>query len=156
MRRFNLHADEPAYDADEPAGFHIGATRISADLGPSDLVVKLYEVPVDESVCPYHYEHGCDEWLVVLSGRVRVRHPAGEDELDGGDVVRFPDGPAGAHRVTGASAEPARVLMFSRAFEPAVSVYPDSDKIGVWTAGRTDDVMLHRRDGAVDYWEGER
>jgi hypothetical protein len=48
------------------------------------------------------------------------------------------------------------VLMFSKAFEPAVAVYPDSDKIGVWTAGRVDNVMLHRRDGAVDYWEGER
>ena len=46
--------------------------------------------------------------------------------------------------------------MFSSAREPAVAVYPDSDKIGVWPGNEDDRVMLHRRDGAVDYYDGER
>jgi hypothetical protein len=45
--------------------------------------------------------------------------------------------------------------MFSSAREPAVAVYPDSDKIGVWPGRREDSVMLRRADGNVDYWEGE-
>jgi uncharacterized cupin superfamily protein len=52
--------------------------------------------------------------------------------LERGDVVCFPAGPAGAHQVINRSESPARTLMFSSSRAPAVSVYPDSDKIGVW------------------------
>ncbi len=45
--------------------------------------------------------------------------------------------------------------MFSSAREPAVAVYPASDKVGVWPPNPDDRVMLHRADGAVDYWDGE-
>ena len=45
--------------------------------------------------------------------------------------------------------------MFSSGREPAVAVYPDSDKIGVWTGNPDDKLMLKRADGQVDYWEGE-
>ena len=41
-------------------------------------------------------------------------------------------------------------MIFSTRNEPAVAVYPDSDKIGVWPPGK-----LFRADDAVDYWEGE-
>jgi hypothetical protein len=37
---------------------------------------------------------------------------------------------------------------------PAVAVYPDSDKIGVFTAGKVDNVMV-RRESGVDYWDRE-
>jgi hypothetical protein len=46
-------------------------------------------------------------------------------------------------------------MMFSSAREPAVAVYPDSDKIGVWPGNSADEVMLRRADGGVDYWDGE-
>jgi hypothetical protein len=47
-------------------------------------------------------------------------------------------------------------MMFSSAREPAVAVYPDSDKIGVWPGNPDDEVMLRRADGAVEYYDGER
>jgi hypothetical protein len=37
---------------------------------------------------------------------------------------------------------------------PAVAVYPDSDKIGVFTADGRDDVIV-RRASHVDYYDGE-
>jgi hypothetical protein len=46
--------------------------------------------------------------------------------------------------------------MWSSAREPAVAVYPDSDKIGVWTGNSDDDLMVRRADGKVDYYDGER
>ena len=46
--------------------------------------------------------------------------------------------------------------MFSSAREPAVAVYPDSDKIGVWPGNDDDRVMLRRADGNVEYYDGER
>jgi uncharacterized cupin superfamily protein len=63
--------------------------------------------------------------------------------------------PDGAHKLTGSGEQAVRVLMFSSASEPAVSVYPDSDKIGVWVPGDADNVMLRRADGSVGYYEGE-
>ena len=46
------------------------------------------------------------------------------------------------------------MLMFSNVEHPAVTVYPDSDKIGVWTGNHDDDVMV-RRSSPVDYFAGE-
>jgi hypothetical protein len=45
------------------------------------------------------------------------------------------------------------VLILSTKGFPAVAVYPDSDKLGVWTLDDKDHVMVRRSD-AVDYWEG--
>jgi hypothetical protein len=45
--------------------------------------------------------------------------------------------------------------MFSSAREPSVAVYPDSDKIGVWTGNPDDDVMLRRSDAGIPYFDGE-
>ena len=50
--------------------------------------------------------------------------------------------------------ETVRVLMFSTIKHPAVTVYPDSDKVGIWT-GNKDDDLLAPRESAVDYWFGE-
>ena len=67
---------------------------------------------------------------------------------------RLPAGD-GAHTVINRGDHRARVLMFSSAHEPAVAVYPDSDKIGVWTPGGADNVMLRREDGARPYFDRE-
>ena len=50
--------------------------------------------------------------------------------------------------------EIARVLMVSTMIEPAVSIYPDSDKLGVWPGDKRDNLLV-RRSSAVDYWDGE-
>jgi hypothetical protein len=50
--------------------------------------------------------------------------------------------------------ETARVLMLSTKHDPAVAVYPDSDKIGVYPNGPRDRLLV-RRESAVDYWNGE-
>jgi hypothetical protein len=36
----------------------------------------------------------------------------------------------------------------------AAVVYPDSDKISIWTTNGADDIVVKRTSG-VDYWEGE-
>jgi hypothetical protein len=45
--------------------------------------------------------------------------------------------------------------MLSTKHEPAVAVYPDSDKIGVWPGVETDNILLVRRESRVDYWDRE-
>ncbi len=129
--------------------FRIGPSVEAAGTGST-----VYELPPGETLCPYHYEYGEEEWLLVLQGRPTVRHPEGTDQLDQWDLVFFPSGPAGAHRVQNDSDETVRVLMYSNITHPCATVYPDSDKIGVWTGNRADDLMVKRTSG-VQYYEGE-
>jgi uncharacterized cupin superfamily protein len=150
----NLHAADFTYDETDPDGYRCGAVNVGRLAGGRETAVKAFELPPGQSICPYHYEY-VEEWLLVLEGAVELRAPDGERSLQPGDLVCFPAGPAGAHKVTNPGAVTARVLMFSSAREPAVAVYPDSDKIGVWPGDDADTVMLHRADGAVGYYDGE-
>jgi uncharacterized cupin superfamily protein len=154
MRRVNLHTAELQADPTDPEGYRVTDLRLHPEIGASMMAGRLYELPAGQSNCPYHYELGDEEWLIVLTGVVTVRHPEGEDELGPGDVVCFPAGPEGAHKLTNHAEEPVRMLMISTQTRPAVAVYPDSDKIGVFTADRADNIMV-RRDAGVGYWEGE-
>jgi uncharacterized cupin superfamily protein len=154
MARPNIFSDKCAYEPSDPEGYRSGAARVGRDAGGNALAVKVYELPEGESVCPYHYEYE-EEWLVVLDGAVSLRTPQGEETLAAGEIVCFPPGPAGAHKTTNRGPGTARIMMFSSAHEPAVAVYPDSEKIGVWPGNPDDRVMLRRADGGVDYWDGE-
>ncbi|HEX5225443.1 MAG TPA: cupin domain-containing protein [Solirubrobacteraceae bacterium] len=154
MRTANVFDDECALDGGEPPGYGTGAARVSAAIGDGGLAVKVFEVPPGQSVCPYHYEYE-EEWLLALDGPLAVRTPAGTDTLQRGGIVCFPAGPAGAHKVTNEGERTVRALMFSSAREPAVAVYPDSGKLGVWPGNPEDQSMFRRSDGGVDYWEGE-
>ena len=50
--------------------------------------------------------------------------------------------------------ETVRVLMFSTVVVPTATVYPDSDKVGIWTGDPETDVMV-RRESKVEYFDGE-
>jgi uncharacterized cupin superfamily protein len=154
MRRVNLHAVEPDYDAEDPPGYGAGMARFGDSIGAAMLGGTVYELPTGQSICPYHYEYGNEEWLLVLDGRPSVRHPEGEFELEPGDVVCFPVGPDGAHKVTNRGEHQARVLMLSTKVDPSVAVYPDSGKLGVWPGDARDNLLV-RKESAVDYWDGE-
>ena len=154
MRRFKLDAAEPEYDETDPEGYHAGMDRFGPKIGATQLGASVYELPPGQSICPYHYEYPEEEWLWVLSGRVDVRTPDGEEELGSLEVVCFPTGPEGAHKVTNRHQETARVVMFSTKARVAVAVYPDSGKM-LASTGNPDDRMMVRRESAVDYDDGE-
>ena len=154
MRRANLFSAEVAHDADDPVGFEAGYVRLGPQIGATAMGATVYELGPGQSNCPYHYEYGCEEWLLVVEGRVTIRHPEGEDELEPGDLVCFPEGPEGAHRVTNKSDGTVRVMILSTKGDPAIAVYPDSDKIGIFSGNDADQVMV-RRESNVGYWDGE-
>jgi uncharacterized cupin superfamily protein len=154
LQRASSLSEDFTYDPGDPDGYRSGAVNITKALGARALADKAFEIPAEQSLCPYHYEYE-EEWLVVLDGTVTVRTPDGACELERGDVVHFAPGPAGAHKVSNRATTSAHVIMFSSAREPAVAVYPDSDKIGVWPGNPDDHVILRRQDGAVSYFDGE-
>lgn len=154
MRRLNIADPQFEYDAEDPDGFRAGMARLGTQLGAEQTGASVYELPPGQALCPYHYEHGEEEWVLVLQGRPSVRTPEGAEQLKPHDVVFFPRGPDGAHQIRNDSGEPARVLMWSAIVYPTVTVYPDSGKVGFWTAGRADNLVVERS-SAVDYFHGE-
>jgi uncharacterized cupin superfamily protein len=145
---------ELSYDEDDPAGFRSGMARFGPQLGAEHTGTTLYEIPPGQALCPYHYEHAEEEWLLVLEGRPTLRDPDGTHELEPLDLVFFTNGREGAHRVQNDTDDAVRVLMWSDLRYPAATVYPDSDKIAIWTRDRTDNVIVRRSSG-VDYYDGE-
>ena len=130
-----------------------GRIDIGRATGSTETLMFIYDLAPGQSSSPYHYEYE-EEWLLVVDGTVVVRTPDGEHTLERGELVRFPPGPAGAHKVMNRSDAPARTLLFSSARTPAVSVYPDSDTIGVWPGDETNDLVFERRT-AVPWAHGE-
>jgi uncharacterized cupin superfamily protein len=123
-----------------------GPIDVADALGSTAFAMFAYDVAPGTASAPYHYEYD-EEWLLVVEGEVVVRAPDGEHTLERGDLARFPAGPDGAHNVANRSEAPARTLLFSRTGPGVgVSVYPDSDTVGVWTA---DEGLLFKRDSAV-------
>jgi uncharacterized cupin superfamily protein len=154
MEIFNLFGEQDWDDENDQEGFRHRATAIGKSLGAELLGGSLYELPPGEKTWPYHYELGCEEWLIAVSGRPTLRGPDGERELEPGDVAVFPEGPAGAHQVLNRSEEPCRVLILSSKSPVAIVHYPDSAKVGLWTESDGYQAML-RREPDLDYWEGE-
>jgi uncharacterized cupin superfamily protein len=152
--RRNIHSPEFEFDPEDPEGFRSGMARLGRELGAAATGLSVYEIPPGQSICPYHYEYGEEEWLLVVAGRPTLRDPDGEHELELWDVVFFPRGPEGAHGVSNRTTENVRVLMFSDVVTPTATVYPDSDKIGIWTGHAADDALFGRAD-KVDYFHGE-
>jgi uncharacterized cupin superfamily protein len=156
MKKINLSALEFEFDDTDPEGYKAGMSRFGASIGAVMLGGTVYELPPGESICPYHYEYGNEEWAIVLQGRPTLRHPDGEDQVEPLDVVCFPNGPVGAHKFTNRTDERARVLLLSTKVDPAIAVYPDSDKIGAWPGPEfREDHILVRRESHVDYYDRE-
>ena len=154
MQRVNIAEPPFAYDTDDPDGFRGGMFRFGSLVGAEQLGTSVYELPPGQSICPYHYEYAEEEWLLVLIGHPTVRDPDGETELEPWDVVMFETGPKGAHGIYNRTEEPVRVMMYSTVQHPAATVYPDSDKIAVWTGNRDDDAIVERS-SKVEYFHGE-
>jgi uncharacterized cupin superfamily protein len=148
---FNLLDGELDESGDRP-GYRFRALRVGRHLGAELLGASLYETPPGEKLWPYHWETGCEEFLIVVTGRPTLRTPAGERELTAGDVVHFPEGEPGTHQLRNDTDEPFRVLIGSTKSSLNVAGYPDSNKILIDLPGRRR--ML--KDGPeLDYWEDE-
>ena len=130
-----------------------GRLHASQAVGSTTTAMYIYDLLPGRSSSPYHYEYE-EEWLLVLDGTLVLRAPDGEQMLERGDLICFQAGPAGAHKLMNRSESTARVMLFSNDRVPAVSVYPDSDKIGVWPDVESDG-LIFKRSTAVPYSEDE-
>jgi uncharacterized cupin superfamily protein len=103
----------PAVPEAAALGAALGAERLDATVADRD---------------PYHYTYGREEWLLVLAGAPTLRHPEGETLLAAGDLVCFPDGPAGAHALSNHDNSPVRALLLTTTGLPANVHHPDTGR----------------------------
>src|SRR3954451_11427920 len=142
MRRYNLNDPAFADDETDPDGFKTAYDRVGPKVGGDKLGATHYLIRPGQHLCPYHYEYGNEEWLLVLEGTPTLRHPGGEDALEPGDVVAFPEGPAGAHKLTNRGEGRVLLGIMSTKDDPSLAIYPDSNKIGAWSGpGNSDKIM---------------
>src|SRR5581483_4085005 len=141
-------------DGSEPPGYErCRVARLGKRLGASLMGMSVYDLPPGQAICPYHFEWTDEEWLIVIRGEATVRAPDGESTLQEGDVICFPAGPAGAHKVWNATDSDVRVAISSTKNEIGIAEYPDSDKVGIWAG---DAHYMLRRSEQLEYWDGER
>ncbi|WP_264555940.1 cupin domain-containing protein [Halocatena marina] len=129
--------------------------------GGDRLGCSLYELPAGRRSWPYHYHTANEEAIYVLSGRGTVKLGGETQPLREGDYVALPADESGGHRVINDSDAPLQYLVVSTMNEPDVSVYPESNKLGVFAGappGSRDERSIHGYytiDDDVDYWDGE-
>ena len=107
--------------------------RLAEQAGGEHLGMSLYDLAPGEGMV-FHYHVQREELLIALTGRVSLRTAEGWRELGEGEIVAFPRGERGAHGFENHGDEPVRVLVISEQNAPNISVYPDSNEIGIFDA----------------------
>ena len=121
--------------------------------GAKNTLVSVYEIPPRKSAYPYHFHHNNEETFYILRGEGTLRTPVGERNVAAGEFLFFPTGPAGAHKLTNSSdTENLVYIDFDVVHDVDITIYPDSEKIGVWGMGIN---QLYPQSEAVDYYDGE-
>lgn len=116
-------------------------------------MVSIYEIPPLKSAYPYHYHLKNEETFYIISGEGILKTPDGEKQVSAGDLLFFPASSEGAHKLTNTSSTEKLVYIdFDVIHDIDVTVYPDSDKIGVW--GKNVNKVYHLGE-SVDYYDGE-
>jgi uncharacterized cupin superfamily protein len=156
----NLYRPDWDAEQDRPP-FRWKRARLGRQAGAEQLGASLFEIPPGGATFPLHAHHANEELLVVLSGRPTLRTSDAERELEEGEVVAFPAGRRGAHRLDNRSEELVRVMIVSTMVAPEVVEYPDSGKVRAssYAPGGvpTEDAIefIGRREESIDYFAGE-
>ena len=121
--------------------------------GAKNALVSVYEIPPGKAAYPYHYHHKNEETFYILSGEGILKTPEGERKVKAGELLFFPAGPEGAHKLTNlAETEMLTYIDFDVVHDIDIAVYPDSGKIGIWGMGIN---KIYPRNADVDYYHGE-
>ena len=119
-----------------------------------DSLVAVYTLPPGKSNYPYHYHKKNEETFYIISGEGLLKTPEGEKMVSAGDLLFFPTGPEGAHKLTNCSETENLVYIdFDVAHDLEVCIYPDTNKVGV--IGKLGLGKFYPQDANVDYYEGE-
>ncbi len=144
-----------AFDPENPhsRSYAFDISSVSSPLRGNKLFVTSYSLPPGKSNYPYHYHAGMEEVFYIVSGKGVLETPKGETEVSEGDVIVFPAGENGAHRLTNPSADtPLLYLDVDTGSTPEVVFYPHTNKIRVMSERFQKSFLL---DSEVNYLKDE-
>ena len=117
--------------------------------------VAIMEIPPLKASYPYHYHIAVTEVFYIISGEGMVTTPEGEHDVSAGNIIVFPPGEAGTHKIFNTSqSEMLLYIDFGTTAQADVTFYPDSQKIGMILNGKPSKDYF-KTITAVDYYEGE-
>ena len=115
--------------------------------------VSFYTLPPKCSNYPYHYHLDQEEVFYIISGAGVLKCPEGERPVRAGDLIFCPSGEEGAHRLTNTSESETLVYLdFDTVAGLDACVYPDSNKVAVWSPTLN---KVYRAEDNVDYYDRE-
>ena len=116
--------------------------------------VSFYTLAPGKSNYPYHYHLDQEEVFYIVSGEGILKTPEGERPVRAGDLLFFPAGEQGAHKLTNSSdSAPLVYIDFDTIAAMDVAVYPDSRKVGIWSAELN---KVFRLADKTHYYDGEK
>lgn len=123
---------EPQWDVerDQPP-FKWKRARLAKQLGARQLGASLFEVAPGGATFPLHAHLHNEELLIVLAGTLTLTTESGTRELRAGEVVSFPAGREGAHRLDNRGDQPARMLIVSTMLAPEINLMLEDGKFWV-------------------------
>ena len=114
---------DPAWDAErDQDGFRWRRAFLGRQAGARQLGASLFAVPPGGATFPLHAHLHNEELLLVLAGRPTLLGGGAERELAEGEVVAFPAGPAGAHRIENRTVAEVRLVLVSTMLAPEVNL----------------------------------
>jgi uncharacterized cupin superfamily protein len=113
----------PEWDAErDQDGFRWRRAFLARRAGARQLGASLFSVPPGGATFPLHAHLHNEELLLVLAGRPTLLGRDDERELSEGEVVAFPAGPSGAHRIENRTDAEVRLVLVSTMLAPEVNL----------------------------------
>ena len=114
---------DPTWDAErDQDGFRWRRALLGRQAGARQLGASLFAVPPGGATFPLHAHLHNEELLLILAGRPTLVTEAGERELAEGEVVAFPAGREGAHRLENRGDAEVRLVLVSTMLAPEVNL----------------------------------
>lgn len=136
-------------------GYEFNKYEVTKRSDFSQAYICFYEVMPGKSVYPKHYHSYNTECFYIISGEGRVE--TGEDEFNikTGDIIVFPCGEKGTHKLINTSLDQKLVYIdFDTTNSPDIVHYVDSNKIGIIEHNISS--TFYRKEDNVDYYDGEK
>lgn len=120
----------------------------------SQCYICFYEIEPGKSAFPKHYHKYNTECFYILNGNGLVETKDEILKVQSGDIIVFPCGEDGTHKMTNVSDKEKLVYIdFDTTNSPDIIKYVDSNKIGVIEHNISS--SFYKGDDQVDYYDGE-
>lgn len=145
-------------DIEENGYYTSRRALFSAGLGARKLGYNLTELPPGKVQCPFHSHREEEEMFLILDGEGELRFGDRRFRIRKHDVIACPTGDATvAHQIINTGQVTLRYLALSSVSGTEVCEYPDSNKVGVFTAASATAGLrkMFRAEATVDYYDRE-